>query len=218
MKDFADIDNSVGAYPNVTAADCTGPGETDGTAVIADTMTDYFGFIQALLEEVNDTPSGSAEEDTNSQILNAIKLLPNVENVPTGRGIWDATDWGFVAASNIPFVLFSAADSKGVYFSIVLPDVPMDLTIEVDVSPGAARAGGNRMRATFFRVAKATSIKAVEIASVYDDGTASTQTITLSKSFTPTATNQYYIELVSGNTGSASPDQVITITVTKDAQ
>jgi hypothetical protein len=218
MKDFANITGASGTFPDVVAQDCSGPGETDGTAVIADTMTDYFGAIQALMEEVNDTPSGSAEEDTDSQILNAIKLLPNVENIPTGRGIWDSTDWNFVSASVIPFAVDSNANTKGIYFSVVLPDVPMDLTIDIDVTPGAARGVGNRMKATLYRVPKATSTKAVEIASVEDDGSTSTQTITLSGSFTPVATHQYYIEVVSGNDGGTNYDRILTITITKDAQ
>lgn len=75
MKDFADIPNSSGSFPDVTAVDCSGPGETDGTAIIADTMTDDFGWKQALLDDINETPNDSAETASASQILDAIKTL-----------------------------------------------------------------------------------------------------------------------------------------------
>lgn len=75
MKDFADIPNSSGSFPDVTAVDCSGPGETDGTAIIADTMTDYFGAVQELLTIANITPDDSAEAVGASQIVEALREL-----------------------------------------------------------------------------------------------------------------------------------------------
>jgi hypothetical protein len=218
MKDFADIDNSVGDFPNVTSIDCTGPGETDGTAVIADTMTDQFGWVQALLSEVGDTPSGSAETATVSQILNAIKLLPNISVIPTDYGVWNSTDWAYLAASNIPFQINSNANNGRIFYSVPLPAVPMDLTIDIEVSPGASRAPGNRMSAKLMKHATGGGVPTTEISAVEDAGGTSIQFITLNSSFTPVADAKYYLEIKAGNDGAANKDSLYTVRITKDAQ
>jgi hypothetical protein len=194
MKDFADIDNAVGTFPNVTAQDCTGPGETDGTAVVAETMTDRFGWIQALLTEAGDTPNDAVETSSASQILDDIKLLPVEYTISLSEG-WEyegATDWEFyedywTCNSNETFV----------YFPIFLPDVQMDLDIAVRVDPGGVETGTDRMAVVLQEKAQDGTYGDVGTRA-YDDGTASLQTITKSyTSLTPDTAKAYRIGIKS---------------------
>jgi hypothetical protein len=215
MKDFADIPNKVGTFPNVTAVDCTGPGETDGTAVIADTMTDYFGAMQALLNAVGDTPSGSAETATVSQILTAMQLIPAVSVIPAEYGVWSGTGWA--PGGGWPYDVWSNANSAIIYFSVLLPSTPLSLTIDIEVLTGAARAGTNRTNAKLMTFAPGAGVPTNEIPVVYSSTSAALQTITLSKSFTPVAGNRYVLEIQAGNDGATNRDIVYIIKVTKNA-
>lgn len=194
MKDFADIPNSSGTFPDVIAQDCSGPGETDGTALIADTMTDYFGAIQALLSEVGDTPNDSAETDTASQILNALKLLP-----ADYSGFFEAysLDGNWV----LSYFVWSCNTTKDdLYIPIKLPvGVEVDVTVTIKIDPGAAETGTDRINAVWGY--KEGSGSEQQIGSiVYDDGTASLQDLVISLSaYTPTAARHYFVKLQSAN-------------------
>jgi hypothetical protein len=215
MKDFDDIPNAVGVFPDVTAIDCSGPGEVDGTSIIADTMTDQFGWVQALLSEVGDTPSGSAETATVSQILNAIKLLPAVYSLPF-TPLLIGTGWVFPGGN--PWSLSSNAN-YGIFFGgILLPNVPLDLTIEVRITPGAARAGANRPSAQLFYTTTASDIPQSEIGPIYTDTGSSIQTITLSKNFTPVDSNSYVLKVTAGNDALSNIDIVHYVKITQNAQ
>lgn len=193
MKDFADIPNSSGSFPDVIAQDCSGAGETDGTAIIADTISDYFGFIQALLSEVGDTPSGSAELDTASQLLNAIKLLP-----VDYSAFFEAysLDGNWVLSY---FVWGSNVANADLYIPIKLPDIEIDVTVTLKIDPGAVETGADRMNAIFGYKEAGGTAQTIGSA-VYDNGTASAQdlVITLS-SYTPVMTRHYFVKLESAN-------------------
>lgn len=77
MRDFSTLANTTGSFPDVVAEDCSGVGATDGTPYLAQIIDDgWFGWMQALLNSVGDSPNGSIESDSGtSQILNAIKTL-----------------------------------------------------------------------------------------------------------------------------------------------
>lgn len=217
MKNFEDLLNAVGTFPNVTSVDCTGPGETDGTEWTSDTITDLFGWMQALLVEVGDTPNDAAEEDTASQLLNAIKMLPSVYAIPLTHSLL-GVDWAFPTGVGNPWSVSSLVNSGRFNHGIILPDVPIDLTIAVRINPGAARTGTNRPNATLYYTTFASSTPQIEIGPAYTDTGSSLQTITLQKNFTPVANNNYILRVQAGNDGAANPDIVTNITVTKIAQ
>jgi photosystem II stability/assembly factor-like uncharacterized protein len=85
MKDFADFDNTTGAFPDVLAQNATGSGTTDGTPINEDVVNDVWGFFQALLNEADATPSGDCEANGASQLLNAIKTVIAAVNFETNR-------------------------------------------------------------------------------------------------------------------------------------
>ena len=212
MKDFADLNNSVGAFPVVTAQDCSGPGETDGTEIIAETITDNFGWIQALLTEVGATPSGVAESTTVSQILEALRLLPaqHLINLNYAYMYTGGVDWSYLND-----YWESLVNTGLLYCPLYLPPIEMDLTVKLRVTPGAARAGGNRMRGRLsYRTSDSPNYLTLAV-DAYDDGTTNIQDITLTKSFTPSADRLYRIQLDAGNTGAASPDELNFIEVIK---
>lgn len=206
MKDFADISNSVGTFPDVAAQDCSGPGETDGTAIIADTMSDYMGFIQAILDEVGDTPNDSADVHDASQILDDLKLLPAIYTLAMGLGCPYQSDWEFRSSR-----WRSLVNVGSLYLPLKLvPGVEIDLDISLRIDPGAVRTGANRMAGGIVYNAWGSGAISLIGSYVYDDGTASAQTMNLStSSLTPSEDNCYYIELLAGNTGAASPDDLL---------
>lgn len=73
MKDFADIAQTVGTFPDVSAQNDTSPGAKDGTPLVAQWVSDLFGFFQAILDYASDTPDGNAEVHDASQLLDSIK-------------------------------------------------------------------------------------------------------------------------------------------------
>lgn len=207
MKDFADINNAVGTFPSVTAQDCSGPGETDGTALIADTMTDYFGFIQALMNEAGLTPDDAAEAYNDSQILDALKIV--MSNVPvsiaSGFPLLDITtrlpDWTFDDDD-----WRSEINSGELIFPINPPRITCDCDITVRVQPGTTRTGVNRISVGIY-VNPPTTSKSLLGSLVYDDGTASVQNITVSLSGQAfSAANDYLVIVTAGNDGATNKD------------
>jgi len=68
------IDNSdpVG-YPEGKAQNITTPGDQTGTPLEAKWVNDWFGFVQAIMDDVGTVPSGTPEKVGASQVLDAIK-------------------------------------------------------------------------------------------------------------------------------------------------
>ncbi len=54
--------NVIGAYPSVKAKNTSGAGATDGTALLANWVTNLWGFVQDAMQRAALTPSGVAEE------------------------------------------------------------------------------------------------------------------------------------------------------------
>jgi len=73
MKDFADISNTTGSFPDVVANNDTVPGDKTGTPLLKQWVDEMFGFYQALLDNASLTPSGSAELHDSSQLLTALQ-------------------------------------------------------------------------------------------------------------------------------------------------
>ena len=62
-------------YPFGSAKDETSPGAGDGSPYILSRANDLFGFMQALLEGADITPSGNADTALVSQYLDAAKII-----------------------------------------------------------------------------------------------------------------------------------------------
>lgn len=75
MKDYADIANTVGAFPDVVSKNVTSPGAMDGTPFIKDLIDDLWGFSQALMDAAGLTPTGVVESASVSQRLEAIQKI-----------------------------------------------------------------------------------------------------------------------------------------------
>jgi len=208
MKDFADIPNSSGAFPDVIAQDCSGPGETEGTALIADTMSDYFGFIQALLNDVGDIPSDSTEVDGVSQILDAIKLVPVEYMIPTCSCqpicLSNVVDWELFTQ----WKMRSMIDSGYLVIPLkLIPDVEIDLSVSVSVVPGAARSSTNRVGVELSYHEYGNNVDSVITSRIYDDGTTDLQDIVITAdNLTPLVNREYYATLKAGNDGSTNQD------------
>jgi len=78
MKDFANVDNITGTFPDVVPQDSTGPATEDGTPLTAAWLADVWGAFQAILDFAGVTPNGDSEKPLDpsaseySQILDAI--------------------------------------------------------------------------------------------------------------------------------------------------
>lgn len=75
MYDYSVIANTTGSFPSIATRNVTTPGAGDGTPITKVVMDDIWGFFQALMNEVGDTPSGDSEVFDDSQLLDAIKTL-----------------------------------------------------------------------------------------------------------------------------------------------
>jgi hypothetical protein len=149
MKDFADFDNTTGAFPDVLAQDATGSGTTDGTPYKADLTNDIWGFFQALLNDAGDTPSGDCEEDGASQLLDALKTVTvgAVESVKTlPSHLFQSKDpyssnWGKDYNGNA-----SAANMGQGFFPLMLETWKTIIAIVLYISTGASRTGDDRLK------------------------------------------------------------------------
>lgn len=208
MKDFADISNSVGIFPDVAAQDCSGPGETDGTAIIADTMSDYMGFIQAILDEVGDTPNDSADVHDASQILDDLKLLPAEYMIPTCDCIpiciSNIVDWELFGQ----WKMRSMVNSGYLVIPLrLIPGVEIDLSLSVSIVPGAARSSTNRTGVQLSYHEHGSNTETIITSRVYDDGTVNLQNIVIgATSLTPLTNREYYATLKAGNDGATNQD------------
>lgn len=75
MKDYANIPNTSGAFPDVVSQNATGPGETDGTPYLKDVVDDLWGARQDLMSEAGLSPNGVSEAAGSSQSLQALKTV-----------------------------------------------------------------------------------------------------------------------------------------------
>jgi hypothetical protein len=208
MKDFATyLTNITGAFPNIVPQDCSGPGETDGTEVLADLLNDgIFGWIQALMSLNSTTPDGTAESSTASQIIYCILKLLMGKTIPMEWAQFDADSWN---VSIYDQSITTKANSQALSFPIDSPliiasPVNPSMLVGIIVYPGAARTGANRMRMDV--IESGTSEVKTVVGSVYDNGTANEQT--LSVTYTHDFTKRYKIEIYSGNTSKSYPDSV----------
>jgi hypothetical protein len=60
-----------GTFPDFAAKNASGPTATDGFPYTADSVNDWIGFTQALLNRAGLTPNGNAEVDGASQLIEA---------------------------------------------------------------------------------------------------------------------------------------------------
>lgn len=72
MKDWGDLDNVTGVYPNAVPNDVSAPGAGDGTKVEAAWVTDHWGFLQAILDYVGEDADDTDEENDDSQLQRAL--------------------------------------------------------------------------------------------------------------------------------------------------
>jgi hypothetical protein len=61
-----------GTFPTFAAKNASGPTATDGFPYTADSVNDWIGFTQALLNRAGLTPNGNAEVDGASQLVTAL--------------------------------------------------------------------------------------------------------------------------------------------------
>jgi hypothetical protein len=62
----------TGVFPNFAAKNASGPTATDGFPFTADSVNDWIGFHQALLNRAGLTPNGQAEANGASQLIQAL--------------------------------------------------------------------------------------------------------------------------------------------------
>lgn len=75
MKNFKDTfphTNGVD-FPDTEAVNSSGGGVKDGTHFNKDWANDWWGFAQAVLKSVSETPNGISESASSSQILDALQ-------------------------------------------------------------------------------------------------------------------------------------------------
>lgn len=209
MKDFADVPNAVGTFPDVTAIDCSGPGEVDGTADIADTLTDDWGWKQALLNDQGITPDDTAEADGDSQILDALKMLSCKQGKQTLiSAVPNSGSWELIANGS-EFHWKSLGDEEYLLLPLNLPKgLTLDISLYIWIKPGAIRSGTNRVSA---QIAKENTDSFTLIGSpVYDNGTtALPQVLQLSTTGESiTSDGDYYIIIKSGSDGSSNFDEL----------
>jgi hypothetical protein len=77
----------IGTFPNFAAKNASGPTATDGFPYTADSVNDWIGFTQDLLNRAGLTPNGQAEANGSSQLINA--LMRNAARCP-GEVIYTA--------------------------------------------------------------------------------------------------------------------------------
>ena len=213
MKDFADLDNSSGSFPDVVGVDASGPGETDGTELTADLFNDFMGAFQAILNDIGETPSGSSESGSGvSQILDAIKLLNyggliHIQKAQTNHNSGtQLAEWIYQYGSG---GFWTAVENTGeLIFPLELPSgLTLDLDIDVNVTPGAVRAGSNRMAVGIYYIEYGDGSHTQVGSTVYDDGTASNQTINITASSVVTSKDRcYLLRIRAGNTAAANND------------
>lgn len=210
MKDFSLIDGSSGSFPDVVAVDCSGPGEIDGFAIIADYLNDSgLGWIQALLNEIGETPNGSNEADGASQILDAIKLIGTLKMYHPCSWIsaWDGSnpDWEYIISTNR---LDSLVNYAGAVLPVFLPIGTLDTEFTIRVDPGAARSGTNRMAVQLYKQTRTGSLSTVGTI-VYDNGTASEQDmIVTNNSLVVAADEMYLLRLTAGHDAATNQDDI----------
>ena len=209
--------NITGSFPNIAAQNCTGPGETDGTEIVADLVQDtQLGWIQALMNAAGLSPNGVSESSSASQILDALKALlydNGYINLATGKAYnQNETDISWSYGYNGAPWWWSILDEAQMVFPIRLPrGMIIDITANILVNPGAVRSSTNRMSVEIGYVGVIAAPPyfgwTMIGGPVYDDGTSDEQTITATvASHTVQAIGDYYIHVTAGNNAAANGD------------
>lgn len=226
-------------YPRGKAQNIGVPGDGTGTPWEKDLVNDLLGFQQDLLDRAGDTPSGTPDKVGASQYANAIQTMIDAPIVnPSGLTVrrrlsladgspanaagipkWErvlSTTWVWRSRSSPSQPLFFGVNS---YVADVTDDVATTVPLRgvildevtVQMQPGAARTGTNRMLVELvqMKIVAGAHSESV-IASAY--GVASSTSFdTLSQTgightFDPTA--DYEIRITSGNDADVNQDRV----------
>lgn len=105
MKNYDTLPNTAGAFPAVVALNSTGPGATDGTAIIKQLVDDQFGSRQAVMDAAGLVPNAVDESATNSQFLQAMIqiIMDTVPKTPIIAKNWRPMDSPPASARSIGF-------------------------------------------------------------------------------------------------------------------
>ena len=112
MKDFALIDFTSGAFPDVTADQSSGSTVRDGTPLDADWVNDLWGAFQAILTKAFVTPSGSSEASTVSDVLDSIR---KIAGAPGEIVYWGGRDSDAITHGNRLLLLAGQVISLATY-------------------------------------------------------------------------------------------------------
>jgi hypothetical protein len=213
--------NITGSFPNIAAQNCTGPGETDGTEIVADLVQDtQLGWIQALMNAAGLSPNGVGESSSASQILDAIKMLAyDNGNINMARGIEIITSGSgrsWCSGYGGLFPIWTSLENYGIlYFPINVPkNLTIDATVNIKVKPGAARTSIYRMAVEFGNMITNITIPSTYWTSgggpVTDDGTSNYQNIAVPiSSYYTSDSADHFVKITSGNDGSTNKDTVL---------
>jgi len=209
MFDFSDyLENITGTFPDVEAIDCSGPYETDGTELIAVNLFNdcMFGWIQALMTDAGLTPNGVAETSSASQIVDAMRTLNAKTIVPLTEFVFTDDYWKYESG-----YLLSNHNTGFARCGFDLPtNMRVDLTITVNVDPGAARTGNDRMMFDLVGILYDGTTEDIGWASsVFDDGSSNKQDVVLQiNGLNTNSYTDYELYIWSGSTGASDLDKV----------
>lgn len=94
MKDFGDITQTTGTYPDVAAVNDTVPGDKTGTPYTKQMVDELFGVFQAILNAAHLTPNDSAEAAAASYSIESSQIAQAIQAVfmPAGMIVGIPTD------------------------------------------------------------------------------------------------------------------------------
>jgi hypothetical protein len=224
MKDYALIDNTIGAFPSVQAQNATGPGTTDGTPIIKEVIDDLWGARQALMTEAGLTPNGVTEASGASQVLTALDAIiaarlssfrqvsaQSIEIIPPSAGFTEDSNKWYRQFYNI---------SDGPYWSGAvggyLIAFPFDTSAITKITTGsflifkdASRAGNNRMSLGLYYVNVSSSLPSSPVlvgSLVWDDGNAGYEMLTVNPNHDLMPAANQYMWVLSSGIGSGATD------------
>jgi hypothetical protein len=222
MKDYALIDNTTGAFPNVEAQNATGPGTTDGTPIIKEVVDDLWGARQALMIEAGLTPNGVTEASGASQFLDALDAViaarlktfrqteeTSVEIVRPSDAFFEPDEWEQFWSASEGLVLLGGSSGYKIVFPIDTTAITVINAAQILVSKDAARTGDNRMSIGLYYTNPGGSIPATPVlvgSLVWDNGSAGYEVMTITPALTLSKgdSNQYMWIVKSGAASGAS--------------
>jgi len=94
MKDFGDITQTTGTYPDVAAVNDTVPGDKTGTPYTKQMVDELFGVFQAILNAAHLTPNDSAEAAAASYSIESSQIAQAIQAIfmPAGMIVGIPTD------------------------------------------------------------------------------------------------------------------------------